>query len=135
METDQMNQEVPPLLGIGRRSFLKQAAMAAVIVPIIGLFGQRAVAEAGAQTTQNPPFGSATPSLRAYEDDFMPMLDSILKALYDGQVRSNVANRLVHSLLDALIAAGDKSRSSPSGAIQAFVGQVRLARRQRFQPG
>lgn len=110
---------------LDRRSFLKNTATAAIVVPIMGLLGQRSIAEAAAQTVQNQPFGYAPPALRAYEHDFMPMLDSVLKALYDGGIQGDVASRLVHSLLDVLIAVADKSGPSPSRAIQAFTDEVR----------
>ena len=119
--------EVPPALTIGRRSFLRQAMTVVAVAPIVGLLDQRAVVAAGAETAPSQPFGYASGPLVAYEHDLNPMLDSILKALSEGRIHGDVATRLVHSLLDVLIAAADKATPSPSGAMQAFVLQVKTA--------
>lgn len=109
-----------------RRAFFKQVIMVAIAAPMLALTGEQGIAEARTQTLTDQPLRDAGSTLFVYERDFMPMLDSVLRARFEGRIPNDVASGIVQSLLDVLLAAADTTTSSTSGALRAFIGEVKL---------
>jgi hypothetical protein len=125
-----MSDERIRVLGIRRRSFLKQGAAAALAAPVAVSFGLDGIAEARPQTVPKQTFGHPSASLYDAQVELTPMLDWILNALARGLVRRRLASSLAQKLLGALLDVADKNASSACMTLQAFVGEVQREKTQ-----